>query len=176
MIKTVCFTGHRPSKLPGGYDYNSDKNKELSYELEKEILIAISKGATHFICGGALGVDQIAFNVLKGLRDNGCNITIEIAIPFKLQYSNWIEESKKIYFQQLESADKLTFVDKINEYNNDFPFDVYHPVKMQQRNKYMVDNSDLIIAVWDGTQGGTYNCIKYAQKTNKPIAVINKIF
>lgn len=176
MIKTVCFTGHRPSKLPGGYDYNSIKNKELSYELEKEILTVIEKGATHFICGGALGIDQIAFNILNDLRNNGCDITIEIAIPFKLQYSNWVEESKKIYFEQLKLANKLTFVDEIEKYNRNFPIEIYHPMKMEQRNRYMVDNADIVIAVWDGTNGGTHNCIKYAKKKEKPIIIIDKIF
>ena len=37
----------------------------------------------------------------------------------------------------------------------------------------MVDNSDIIIAVWDGTKGGTYNCVQYAKKKNKEIIQIN---
>lgn len=27
----------------------------------------------------------------------------------------------------------------------------------------MVDNSDIVCAVWDGTPGGTANCIKYCK-------------
>ena len=37
----------------------------------------------------------------------------------------------------------------------------------------MVDNADKVIAVWDGSKGGTYNCVKYAEKQNKEIIVIN---
>jgi uncharacterized phage-like protein YoqJ len=44
---------------------------------------------------------------------------------------------------------------------------------MQKRNEYMVDNSDIVIAVWDGSKGGTYNCVKYAEKLGKKIIVIN---
>ena len=32
---------------------------------------------------------------------------------------------------------------------------------MQKRNEFMVDNSDLVVAVWNGTSGGTANCLAY---------------
>ena len=37
----------------------------------------------------------------------------------------------------------------------------------------MVYESDKVIAVWDGSKSGTCNCIKYAEKKNKEIIVIN---
>lgn len=40
---------------------------------------------------------------------------------------------------------------------------------MNKRNEWMVDNSDLVIAVWDGTKGGTANCVRYAVKQGKEI-------
>jgi len=40
---------------------------------------------------------------------------------------------------------------------------------MQTRNIWMVDNCDLVLALWDGSDGGTGNCIKYANKIGKPI-------
>jgi len=44
---------------------------------------------------------------------------------------------------------------------------------MQKRNEYMVDNADIVIAVWDGTKGGTCNCVRYAKKLGKDIVIIN---
>ena len=44
---------------------------------------------------------------------------------------------------------------------------------MQKRNEYMVNESDKVIAVCDGSKSGTYNCIKYAENQNKEIIVIN---
>ena len=35
----------------------------------------------------------------------------------------------------------------------------------------MVDRSDKVIAVYNGTRGGTYNTIKYAEKKN--IQIVN---
>jgi uncharacterized phage-like protein YoqJ len=44
---------------------------------------------------------------------------------------------------------------------------------MQDRNKWMVDHCDALVAIWNGTSGGTANCVKYALSVNKPIVMIN---
>lgn len=49
----------------------------------------------------------------------------------------------------------------------------YNPYKLQIRNEYMVDNADVVIAVWDGSKGGTCNCVNYAKKIGKNIIQIN---
>ena len=43
----------------------------------------------------------------------------------------------------------------------------YAGYKLQKRNEWMVDHCDILIAVWDGTSGGTANCVNYAQSVNK---------
>jgi O-acetyl-ADP-ribose deacetylase (regulator of RNase III) len=37
----------------------------------------------------------------------------------------------------------------------------------QRRNERMVDLSDMVAAFWDGSSGGTGNCVRYAQKVGK---------
>lgn len=37
----------------------------------------------------------------------------------------------------------------------------------------MTDKADLVIALYDGTKGGTKNCVDYAKKRNKEILIIN---
>jgi O-acetyl-ADP-ribose deacetylase (regulator of RNase III) len=37
----------------------------------------------------------------------------------------------------------------------------------QRRNERMVDLSDMVVAFWDGSSGGTGNCVRYAQKVGK---------
>ncbi len=172
----VCFTGHRPSKLPGGYAYHCEKNYELGRALRKEILELIKNGANYFICGGALGVDQIAFMVLQKLKKQGYNIQVEIAVPFRYQYIKWSEEQRKLYFQQIQHADKVTYVDELETYSLSLPPMTYNVAKMEMRNRYMVDNADVVIAVWNGSTGGTKNCIDYANKSKKKIVVIDSIF
>ena len=52
--------------------------------------------------------------------------------------------------------------------------DPYAVWKMQKRNIWMVDQSNVVVAVWNGEKsGGTYNCIKYAIEKKKPVLVIH---
>ena len=44
---------------------------------------------------------------------------------------------------------------------------------MQKRNEYMVDNSDYVIAVWNGKLSGTGNTVRYATKNNKVVLLVN---
>ena len=45
---------------------------------------------------------------------------------------------------------------------------------MLARNKYMVDCSDIVLAVWNGgKKGGTWQTIKYANSKNKKIDIIH---
>lgn len=150
----IAVTGHRPNKL-WGYDYWTPKYIELGKQLRQ---ILIENQASHIISGMALGVDTVF--AMVGLK---LGIPLECAIPCQGQDSQWIKESKDLYNKILEQCDKVTFV-------SDQP---YHPSLMQKRNEYMVDNCDLLIAVWDGTSGGTYNCVRYAQSKNKKIIFIN---
>ena len=46
---------------------------------------------------------------------------------------------------------------------------------MHKRNRYMVDQADYIIAVWNGKPSGTGKTVQYAQQQGKPVRVINPI-
>lgn len=46
---------------------------------------------------------------------------------------------------------------------------------MHKRNRYMVDQADYIIAVWNGKPSGTGKTLQYAQQQGKPVRVINPI-
>lgn len=113
MVK-ICFTGHRPNKL-GGYDWNSYKNIKIMQKLRKEIIkvIEANKGEEIlFICGGALGIDQMAFEICYKLKTKYNNIKLEVAIPFKNQDKNWFSKDDiKRYREQIEKADLVTYVD-----------------------------------------------------------------
>lgn len=51
----------------------------------------------------------------------------------------------------------------------------YTPDCMHKRNRYMVDQADYIIAVWNGKPSGTGKTVQYAQQQGKPVRVINPI-
>lgn len=107
----------------------------------------------------ALGIDQIwAISALH----MGINVTA--AIPFIGQELAWPEESQWIYWQIMRHK-KVT-----PAYICDPGYEAW---KMQKRNVWMVDHSTFLVAAWDGTAGGTANCVKYAQKQGKKIIRID---
>lgn len=160
MSKTCCFTGHRPNKLKG---YDPKDNKELLWEIFKVVEDHIdNKGVINFISGMALGVDMWAAKMI--LRAKKCNPEIRLicAIPCKNHSSKWNAQSQKEWQSIIDKADEVVYVSE----------EEYKPYLMQKRNEWMCNMSDYIIAVWDGSNGGTGNCVKYAQKINKQITIV----
>ena len=50
----------------------------------------------------------------------------------------------------------------------------YHPRYFFTRNKQIVDNSDLVVAFWDGESSGTRHAVRYAKSMNKPVIVFQQ--
>lgn len=161
MGKTVCFTGHRPQKLNG---FNPLDNIDMLKELKNIIIDHIeNKGVDTFISGMALGVDMWSARIVLGLKDKYPHIKLVCAIPCENQWSKWKYESTQEWNNIVTKADKVHYVST----------ETFTAWCMQDRNKWMVDHSDYVIAVWDGSKGGTENCVKYAIKQEKEILQLN---
>ncbi len=161
--KTCCFTGHGPKSLPFGCNENEPgciKLKELlTATIERQI---VENGVTHFISGMAIGVDIYAAEAVLKLKEKYPQITLECAIPCETQAVKWSESWRERYFDIISRCDKETLFRKH-----------YTPDCMMNRNKYMVDNSDAVIAVWNGTEGGTGNTVNYAIGNGKKVIVLD---
>ena len=164
MENKICaFTGHRPQSLPFGFNEADERCIALKGMLREEIIKLIEKdGVSHFITGMALGVDMYAAEIVLDLKAAYSGITLESAIPCETQAVNWTVQQRERYFDIASKCDKETLIQ--NHYTADC---------MQKRNRYMVDQADYIIAVWDGRPSGTGNTVKYAKKQGKPIIAIN---
>ena len=154
----VAVTGHRPDKLMG-YKLPNPCYTRICKELER---VLKELNPTKAITGMALGVDQwLAMICIK------LGIPFIAAVPFPGQESKWPESSQSTYKLLLKKADDIVIV-------SDAPFKA---AKLQKRNEWMVDQladeDDRLIAVYDGTEGGTYNCVKYAEKHEKKIIRID---
>lgn len=156
MGNIICVTGHRPDKL---YGYNlSDKRYFELKKVFKQFLI--ENNCSEAISGMALGVDTVFALAVLELKNEGFDIKLRCAIPCLNHSSNWYNKSDiDRYNSILEKAD---FVDIVSK-------ESYKPYLMQVRNKYMVDKADIVLSVWNGTKGGTANCLDYAEIKNKPI-------
>ncbi len=167
MTKNCCCTGHRPKGFPFEYGVDLKKHNLYLQMLKQKIELAITEyGITNFISGMALGVDMDFAELVLKLR-NIYPVTLECAIPCPDQILKWNAGDKLRYKRILKSADTVTLISKR-----------YSPESMLKRNRYMVDKSELIIAVFNGIQkGGTWYTVNYAKNNNKFIQLIdlNKI-
>lgn len=146
----IAVTGHRPDKLGREYDYHGPYSSFIRQELRK---ILQKYSPIQAISGMALGVDTIFAQEALDLQ-----IPVLAAIPFEGQERKWPHKSQKIYQQLLD--DVLTTLHVVCDGG-------YNSAKMQIRNEYMVDNCDVLVAVWNGMQGGTMNCVRYAEKRQR---------
>ena len=53
-------------------------------------------------------------------------------------------------------------------------YDLYGRSAPLKRNEQMVDMADAVLVIWDGKSKGTLYTVKYAEKKNKPITLIQK--
>lgn len=141
-------TGHRPDKL-------------LGYGLPAQRKLAIFAGEvlqrerpTLIISGMALGWDMA---VAAAALFTG--IPYIAAVPFEGQESKWPEEAQANYRFLRSFAIRVVHVCTPG----------YAAWKMQTRNEWMVDNGEWGLALWDGSPGGTANCVRYANNSNKPV-------
>ena len=137
----VAITGHKPERIKG-------KETEIRRWLNQQIgELAANNGTLDCYSGMSKGVDQIfGFAALAGDHRLHCVYAYrgnENAVNKHLE-----KQSKSIIYVSNEYYDRV----------------------YQLRDKYMVDNCDVLLAVWDGIeQGGTWQTIKYAREQGKEI-------
>lgn len=168
MTKKITFaaTGHRPNKVDNAYELNHPKALEIISILQEKLKeLTIDKfGVVQYdeiecISGMALGMDMYFAEAVLGLREEYPQFKLVAAVPCRGHSLNWPKSSQFTHQRICDAADEYVLV-------TDEPF---KPYLMQVRNEYMVTRADRIISLWDGTSGGTGNCIKSAFKQNKPI-------
>jgi len=158
---TCCFTGHRPEKLPWGSDEGDPRCALLKRKLRDAVESAYDEGLRHFICGMARGCDLYFAEIVLSLRAERGDVTLEAAVPCPTQPDSWPEADRIRWRQILAVCDLETMVQ-----------DHYTPGCMLRRNRYMVDHSALVIAVYDGTNGGTRRTLEYAIRQKVPFVDI----
>src|SRR5690606_31324170 len=97
--------------------------------------------------------------------------------PFEKQYTIWRNQELVYWYHQMVSlADEVVYVDTVAGYRHEhLPVGDYAAIKMDIRNEYMVDTSDKVVAVYDGSPSGTGKCIAYAKKKSKPVIQLHPL-
>lgn len=142
----LAGTGHRPDKL-GGYG-NVEAAKRL-VDLAIEELEGIKPAWV--LSGMVLGWDYAL--ALAAAR---LGIPFAAIIPCANQESRWPREAQERY-RELRSQASWEIV----------LAPAYSSSCMQYRNRWMVDHATHVLALWNGTSGGTANCVRYAQQVGR---------
>jgi uncharacterized phage-like protein YoqJ len=156
-MKIIAVTGHRPDKLSREYDMKGPCSLYVARELRR---VLDEEKPDQIVTGMALGVDMIFAGV--GIQ---AGIKVLAAVPFIGQESRWPQSSQDLYRRILDHPLVETHVV--------FPGG-YEKWKLLQRNVWMVDRSNKLIAVWNGdTWGGTYHCLTYAKSQGREVIRID---
>jgi uncharacterized phage-like protein YoqJ len=166
-------TGHRPDKILGGVYRDSDGMVVDSYsELVQQELVAFCADTLRFLMnldsipdritgihiGMALGFDQAI-----GLACLQVNLPFIACIPCDKFESRWTGYQIRRYYElQRHAKDVIVVTDG-----------AYHAWKLKRRNVYMVDESRCVLALWDGSTGGTSHTVKYAEGITPARPIVN---
>lgn len=160
--KTLCFSGHRPEKLPANGDVNSPEMRRILSVLFLEIDKSVENGYTSFITGVAKGVDLWAAKYVIQLKEKYPELSLICAVPYKEYGKSWKGLDKWDLEMTFDMSDEIVFVSES-----------YTSFCMRKRNEYMVDNSSKLIAVVSDYRSGTGQTIRYAQRNKLETKIID---
>jgi len=149
--KNAMFTGHR--MIP------KDSLPQLEAALAETIRSLCEKGIRNFISGAALGFDTLAAKAVCAARADGLPITLTLAIPCMHQDMRWRHAQQEAYAELIGLADHVVYTSYTPYYNG----------CMQVRNRYMVEQSSVCVAYFNGSNGGTASTWRMANRYGRMV-------
>ena len=161
-MKTVAFSGYRPEKMPFCESEKDAEYLQFRSKLRAVIAYLRERGCLHFISGVARGFDTWAAEEVLALREKDANVRLTCAVPFPEQAKAWQAEEQERRESMLSRADAVVVLSPHYTRNCFFI-----------RNRYMVEQADVLLCAWDGKSGGTAYTVKYALQKNKTVIQID---
>lgn len=164
MLKeeTACLTGHRPKSLPWGYDEKKENCIKFKEDLQQLFIDSYKYGLKNYLVGMAEGFDMIGAEKLIELRKTYSDIKIFAIVPCKGQETKWKQSQQERYHNILKQCDDVITLSE-----------EYTPTCMNERNKYMVNKSSVVIACWNGKPSGTGNTIRFSKENGSKVRIID---
>lgn len=159
----IAFTGHRQLFCMEEDDH-AEKAMKLQFLIVKEIWDKIHNHADTFLCGSAMGADIVCGEIVLDIKQSSRpDIKLICAVPFREYATRLSADWKERCIDLLTGADRVVQV-----------CDGYQPGCFHRRNRYLVDNCDSLIAVYNESgKGGTAYTVDYAKQKGKEIIIIN---
>lgn len=144
-MASCAFTGHR---------YLRDLDYAL---LDRVVLNLIKNGCSRFLCGMAKGFDMAAAESVIALKKQ-YPAELVACIPCENQTDVYSAADKERYGRILKNCSEIIVLSE--SYSNGC---------MHMRDRFMVDNSDIVLSYLRRSSGGTYYTVRYAEKSGKKI-------
>lgn len=142
----VGATGHRPDKLNGDYLIQTKYMRDLRLRVMHWLTFL---RPVRVVTGVAVGFDMIVATAALHLK-----IPHTAAIPFIGQEAKWPPAVQELYYRIINHELTTKVIVCEGGYEN---------WKLQKRNEYIVDNTNVLLSLWNGIKkGGTWNCLEYA--------------
>lgn len=159
---TCCFTGHRPEKLPWGADEADPRCLALKQSVRRALDALYQEGYRAFVTGMARGADLYFAEAVLDLRQDRSDVVLEAAVPCLTQADHWPRSERARWQAIVDACDVETVVQEH-----------YDRFCMLRRDRYMVDRSSAILAVFDGTPGGTRYTLNYAMSRRLTVFLLD---
>ncbi len=147
----VCsFTGHRRIEPRHA--------ALISAMLLRSIEYAYSEGCRTFVAGGAIGFDTLAAREIIRFRMLHPDVRLHLALPCTEQELKWSDKQKDAYYYTLSAADEVIYISE--EYTRSC---------MAERNQYLADRADILIAYLGKPSSGAAQTVRMAERLGKRI-------
>ena len=103
-----------------------------------------------------------AAEAVLDLKKQYPEIMLEMVSPFDTQAAKWAPEYRQRHDALFDKADIVTATG--HQYTKSCMF---------ARNRYLVDNADMLLAAYDGQPGGTEMTIRYAKQMGIQVCCIS---
>lgn len=150
--KICCVTGHR--------DLSEDEMELLRPRLATEVEQAVAAGFNCFLSGFAEGADLLFAEIVARMKRDNPKLRLEAAIPYRGRYARLMEQpGTRALLYACDSVAVLR--------------EAFTPDAFMARNRYMVERSERVIAVYDGrARGGTAATVRMARELKRELRMI----
>lgn len=143
---SCCFTGHR--LLP----------KDALPQLRRNLLLRMTalieeREVRFFYSGAAVGFDTLAAECVLSLKERYPSIQLLLALPCRDQDARWPQEARERYRRLCQAAQGTVLL-----------AEQYFDGCMQQRNRFLVDQSAYCVYYQNHPGGGTGYTLRYARQ------------
>lgn len=162
---SCCITGHREMKLP--YRYGTEKYRQLKETLKAEIKSLMRQGVAHWYAGCQNGIDNLsAVIVLELATELNSTAYLHLVQPYEGMEKEFNQRQRQEFEMIKAKAKSIQVLNKTKT-----------PDCYQERNHYMVDQSDFLIAVLDKRHmaSGTIMTINMAKRKGMEIQIIDPL-